>query len=59
MNKPENYTLELYGYASAVDLHISVEPDTDLDSRFKAYDHDEDEMIMVNGWNFTFDQVDA
>lgn len=51
------YTLELMGYADGMDIHISVEPDTDLDDRFRAFDHDEQEMIMVNGWMFSFEPI--
>lgn len=40
-----------------VDLHISIKPGTDLDSAFKAFCHDTQEYITVNGWLFTFDKV--
>lgn len=32
------------------DLHISYAPETGLDNRFKAFCHDEQEMIIINGW---------
>ena len=32
------------------DLHISHAPDADLDDRFAAFCHDEQEMIYINGW---------
>ena len=32
------------------DLHISHAPDADLDGTFTCFDHDEQEMIQVNGW---------
>ena len=31
-------------------LALLVEPDTDLDSRFKAYCRDGNEFLWVNGW---------
>lgn len=49
------YALDAYG---GLELHISVRPETDLDSEFVAWDHDEQEWIKVNGWLFTFDNVD-
>ena len=39
------------------DLLISVAPETDLDSTFMAFCHDEQEMIKVNGWNFTYTRI--
>lgn len=32
------------------DLSLMVKPDTDFDSRFKAFDVDAGEWIYVNGW---------
>lgn len=31
-------------------LHVSFPPETDLDDRFKAFCHDEQEMLVINGW---------
>lgn len=31
-------------------LHLSHDPEADLDGTFLAFDHDEQEMIRVNGW---------
>ncbi len=36
------------------DLHISVDPQSDLDDVVYAFCHDTQEMIKINGWNFTF-----
>lgn len=55
--KLHGFTRELLATADACDLHISVKPDTDLDDCFKAYCHDTCEMIRVNGWLFTFEEV--
>jgi len=32
------------------DLHVSYDPDTDIDGAFHAFCHDEQEMIAINGW---------
>lgn len=45
--------------ASGVDLHISVDPNTDTDGKFRAFCHDEQEMILVNGWTVTLEQVEG
>jgi len=31
-------------------LHVSYPPETDLDDCFRAFCHDEQEMIRINGW---------
>ena len=36
-------------------LFLLVEPDTDLDSRFKAWDTEAQEFIRVNGWLFSIE----
>lgn len=33
-------------------LTLLVQPGTDLDGRFKAWDCDEQEFVMVSGWSF-------
>jgi hypothetical protein len=55
------FTKDLMAYSDNADLHILVQPNTDLDDRFKAWDCDEQEWIRVNGWLFTFEPatVDA
>ena len=42
--------IELLVSASCFDLHVSVEPNTDTDGAFKAFCHDQQEMITINGW---------
>jgi len=54
----EGYNKELMAYADDVDLFILIKPETDLDSRFKAWDSDNQEFIMVNGWLFTFEDIE-
>ena len=31
-------------------LHVSYHPDADLDGPFKAFCHDDQEMIVLKGW---------
>lgn len=35
---------------SGTELHISYPPEADLDDTFKAFCHDEQEMIIIKGW---------
>lgn len=55
------YTQELMAYSDTIciELHLFVKPDADLDGKFTAYDADECEFIRVNGWLFTFENVEA
>lgn len=46
------YTVEFLAHSWGAELHILVQPDTDLESRFRAWDCDECEWINVNGWMF-------
>lgn len=52
---------ELIGYnmTDGTDIHVSVAPETDLDSTFTAFWHDEQEPITINGWLWTFDHLPA
>lgn len=38
------------------DFHLSVHPDTDLTQVIRAFDHDEQEMLIVNGRDFDTDE---
>ena len=38
-------------------LEIKVSDDVDLDSSFEAYDVEEDETIIINGWLWTFEEI--
>jgi len=49
----DGYTVEAWLDTGFTDFPILVKPDTDLDSRFKAFDTDNQEYIMVNGWTVT------
>jgi hypothetical protein len=51
----DGYTKEVMLTSDEYDLFLLIKPDTDLDGRFKAWDTDEQEFIIVNGWLFTSD----
>jgi hypothetical protein len=53
----DGYTKELMAYSDGADMFILVKPDTDLDSRFKAWDSDNQEWVYINGWLFTFENI--
>ena len=54
----QGYTLEVMALSGGFDLHLFVNPDSDLDGVFKAYDADMCEFIRVNGWLFSFDVIE-
>jgi hypothetical protein len=39
-------------------LHLLIRPDTDLDSTFRAWDTDGQTWIKVNGWLFSFEDIE-
>ena len=45
------YTVECLLDTDFDEFPILIKPDTDLDSRFKCFDMDNQKFIMVNGWN--------
>jgi hypothetical protein len=51
----DGYTQEVCAFASDVELYLLVKPDTDFDGRFKAWDTDEQEFLLVSGWLFTIE----
>ena len=53
------YTKEVMADCSEHTLLLLVEPDTDLDSRFKAWDTEEQEWLYVNGWLFSFEEQEG
>jgi len=48
----QGFTREVQADSDACTLYLLIRPDTDLDSRFKAWDMDGQEFIFVNGWLF-------
>lgn len=48
------YTVEYLAECDAHSIPILAKPDADLDGRFRAWDMDEQEFIVINGWLWTF-----
>lgn len=42
--------IEYIIYIGNDDLHVSICPCCDTDGTFRAFDHDEQELISINGW---------
>ena len=53
------FTKEILATSDYHELHLFVQPDADLDDRFKAYDSDNCEFIYVNGWLFNIEVVEV
>lgn len=51
------YTRQVLATSERYDLHLLIKPDTDLDDTFKAFCTDDQEMISINGWLFTFEDI--
>lgn len=47
----------LINLADGTQLHISVAPQTCLEDEFKAFCHDEQEMIRVSGWHIVDTEI--
>jgi hypothetical protein len=52
------FTRYVLADSDQVSLYLLIKPDTDLDSTFCAYDTDEQTWIKVNGWLFTFEDLE-
>lgn len=46
--------VEASGDNGLLTLYLLVEPNNDFNSRFRAWDTDMQEWVMVNGWSFDF-----
>ena len=52
MNKDwQRYSIEMSNGAM---LDVSAPADVDIDGEFKAYCHDEQEMIRISGWHISW-----
>lgn len=40
------------------EIHILVDPDIDLDTRFRAWECDNQEIVVINGGMCEFHQID-
>lgn len=55
----DGYPKQIIATAGDIELFLLCRADVDLDTRFKAWDSDHQEYVWVNGWLFTFEEVDA
>ena len=55
---PKNYTLNILVYAGGYVLDVNVDPNTCFDDRFKAWCNDENEMLLIDGWNVAIIEKD-
>lgn len=53
------FTEEYFADSDFHNLHLSIRPDSDLDGIVTAFDHDEQEMIAVNAWLFSWEKIEA
>lgn len=53
----DGFTKQLMGFCAEADMFLLVKPDTDLDSRFKAWNSDDQEFVYINGWLWTFEEM--
>ena len=54
------YTVEVEACSGeGLDLHLLIRPDTNTDDQFRAWDCDAQEWLLVSGWLFTFEPIDA
>lgn len=51
----EGFTVGYLAECDVAIIHILVKPNTDLDSRFKAWNCDDQEWIIINGWLWAFE----
>ena len=45
--------------AGGCELHVSVSSNANLDDRFEAFCHAEQEMVWINGWNVTLEKIEG
>lgn len=50
------YTREVWGSSQEFEGPLLIKPDTCLDSTFKAWDMDNQEYLLINGWLWTFEE---
>lgn len=55
--KAKGFTKLVYIVGGIQEGEFLVQPDTDLDSRFKAFGCDWDEWVSVNGYNCEIEEI--
>lgn len=53
----DGFTEQYMAYCDICDLFILVEPGTDFDTRFKAWNSDEQEYVWINGWLWRLERI--
>jgi hypothetical protein len=53
----EGYTREVMGRYVDLKLFMLVKPDTDFNSRFRAWDMDAQRYVMINGWMLNIQDI--
>lgn len=53
----DGYPKHVVATAADYELYLLVKSDVDLDSRFKAWDSDNQEYVWINGWLWSFEDV--
>lgn len=51
------FTREVVASSLGQELNLLIQPDTDLDSTFKAFDLDALDVITVKGWLGVFEDI--
>lgn len=54
----KGYTREVTADCPAYSLNLLVMPGQDYDDTFKAWDMDEQEWLLVDGWLWSFETVE-
>ena len=50
------YTKEVHAFSGeGLELYLLIQPDTDTDGHFKAWDIDAQEFLLVTGWMFNIE----
>jgi hypothetical protein len=49
------YIVPAFASSSYCDLELLIQPETDLDSAFLAFDTDAGEILRVSGWLFSIE----
>lgn len=57
--KAQGFTQEIFATGDVYEFQLLVKPDTDYDSRFKAWDMDGQEFLLINGWLYSIEEVQA
>lgn len=59
MNKAlaKGYTRAVLAESDFHSIELLVKPDVDFDDQFTAWDVVKGEWLIINGWNFTFEEA--